>query len=192
MNRIVFFIALMLCCFTSSMAQSNDEHLTFKGVPIDGPLNEYVQKMELAGFSHIDTKNGTSLLKGDFAGCKNCRIVVSTNSNIVNTIAVIFPEKDDWSSLESNYTQLKEMLIEKYGQPTNCIEEFQGYRSPYDNTDKFLRLKTDKCRYVTFFETTKGNIILSLGHDEDGCFVMLGYIDRINSELERAQAMDDL
>lgn len=47
---IVFFIAMI------SMAQSSD-HLTFKGVPIDGTLSEYVAKMKQNGFTHIGTEN---------------------------------------------------------------------------------------------------------------------------------------
>lgn len=194
MNRIISLVALMLC-YIASIAQTSNEHLTFKGVPIDGSLSEFVSKMKSAGFSYIGTQDGTSFLHGDFAGFKGCIIGVSTlqNSDVVNTIVVIFPEKDDWSSLEGNYQQLKMMLTEKYGKPSASVEEFQGYGSPRDNSDKLHRLTMDRCTYVTVFNTPKGDIQLSLGHQSvSSCFVRLQYWDMINTNAVKAKAMDDL
>lgn len=194
MKRITFLIILMLCSI-ASIAQTANEHLTFKGVPIDGSLNEYVTKMKTAGFSYLGMEDGTAILQGDFAGYKGCLIFVSTlvNSDIVNTIGVVFPEKDEWSSLEENYQRLKEMLTEKYGKPSECVEEFQRYSSPIDNRDKFYCLRMDRCTYATVFETPKGDIQLSLEHQgRHSCFVKLQYWDKINTEAVRAKAMDDL
>lgn len=194
MNRIISLVALMFCCI-ASIAQTSNEHLTFKGVPIDGSLNKYVSKMKSAGFSYIADQDGTAILQGDFAGFKGCLIVVSTlkNSDVVNTIGVIFPENDDWSSLEENYQQLKKMLTEKYGKPSQCVEEFHGYGLPSDNNEKLHRLKMDRCTYVTVFETPKGDIQLSMEHQRIGsCFVRLQYWDKINTDAVKAKAMDDL
>lgn len=194
MNRIISLVALMFCCI-ASIAQNSNEHLTFKGVPIDGSLNKYVSKMKSAGFSYIADQDGTAILQGDFAGFKGCLIVVSTlkNSDVVNTIGVIFPENDDWSSLEENYQQLKKMLTEKYGKPSQCVEEFQGYGLPSDNNEKLHRLKMDRCTYVTVFETPKGDIQLSMEHQRlSSCFVRLQYWDKINTDAVKAKAMDDL
>ena len=44
------------------------EHLTFKGVPIDGTLDTYVANMKKAGFTFIGENDGIALLRGDFAG----------------------------------------------------------------------------------------------------------------------------
>lgn len=70
--------------------------------------------MQQAGFTHLGTDDGTALLEGDFAGFKNCTVGVSTlkSVNIVNTIGVIFPYKDDWSLLERDYELLKSMLTQ--------------------------------------------------------------------------------
>ena len=54
------------------------EHLSFKGVPIDGTLNVYVSKMEKGGFTLIGTEDGVAMLKGDFAAYKGCIIEVAT------------------------------------------------------------------------------------------------------------------
>lgn len=182
----------MLCCI-ASVAQTSGEHLAFKGVPIDGTLDEYVSKMKSAGFSYIGAQDGTAFLQGDFAGFKGCMIGVKTlkNLDVVNTIGVIFPEKEDWSSLEENYQHLKKMLTEKYGNPSECVEEFQG--PIYDNNDKFNSVRRDRCTYVTRFETPKGDIRLSMGHQGySHCFVTLQYWDKINTDAVSAKAMDDL
>ncbi|MDC1986484.1 hypothetical protein [Bacteroides uniformis] len=163
MKKVFFSLFLAFTIVATAFAQEESEHLTFKGVPIDGTLNEYVTKMKQAGFTHIGTQDGTAILKGDFAGFKGCTIGVATlkTTNKVNTIGVIFPEQDDWDSLENNYTHLKSMLTEKYGEPSDCVETFQGYGSPQTDSDKLHKLKMDECTWYTTYSTSKGDIQLS-------------------------------
>ncbi|WP_253952362.1 hypothetical protein [Xylanibacter muris] len=147
-------------------AQETSEHLRFKGVPIDGTLSEYVAKMKQAGFPHVDTEDGIALLRGDFAGFKGCTVLVSTlkSTNKVNTIGVIFPEMDKLASLENNYTCLKTMQTEKYGEPFECVEKFQGYVSLKTDSDKLHALRMDRCKWYTVYSTSQGNIELSIGN----------------------------
>ena len=72
--------------------------------------------------------DGTALLEGDVAEFKNCTVGVSTlkSVNIVNTIGVIYPYKDDWSLLERDYELLKSMLTQKYGEPADVTERIPG------------------------------------------------------------------
>ena len=195
MKRILFALVLMLGYVASSMAQTASEHLTFKGIPIDGPLNTFVAKMKAAGFKHIGTEDGIAYLEGDFAGSKGCIVGVATlqNSNTVNTVGVIFPKHDDWSTLEREYNSLKEMLTRKYGKPSDCREEFQWYTTPKDNSTKLHCLQMDRCTYETDFETTNGDIRLALAHtDRLDCFVLLKYWDKINTDTVKTQIIDDL
>ena len=191
-----FFLVLsLLLSSVSLIAQTVSEHLTFKGVPIDGTLNEYVKKMENAGFSYLGQEDGTAMLQGDFAGYKNCIIGVSTLKavNVVSTIGVIFPFCEDWSSLESNYEGLKSMLTKKYGEPAEVKEEFQGRVQPRTNNDKIYELSMDRCTWFTTFETPKGTIQLSLQKGEYmKYFVLLKYFDKINTDKVTSSAMDDL
>lgn len=177
-----------------SFAQTSD-HLTFKGVPIDGTLEEYVSKMKKSGFSHLGTEDGTALLNGDFAGYKNCYVGVSTlkQKDLVHKIAVIFPDKDTWSTLSGNYFDLKRMLTEKYGKPSDVVEKFDGYSQPKDDNSKIYEVKFDRCKYYAIWETDNGEIQLSIEHNSvTSCFVKLGYFDKINSEKIKAKAIDDL
>lgn len=187
-SLIVFLIAM------SSLAQSSD-HLTFKGVPIDGTLSEYVSKMKQNGFSCISTEDGVAMLTGDFAAYKNCIVGVATlkQKDLVSKITVLFPDRDTWSSLSGNYFDLKEMLTQKYGEPSECVEKFDTYSKPGDDGDRMRAVKMDNCKYYTIYETDKGSIQLSIEHNSVfSCYVVLSYYDKINSEIIRAKAIDDL
>lgn len=179
----------------TSFAQVETPHLSFKGVPIDGTLNEYVQKMKQKGFTYLGTEDGLALLKGDFASYKGCMIGVSTlnQKDLVSKITVVFPQCETWSALSNNYFSLKEMLMEKYGEPVDVIEEFQSYSEPRDDGAKMRSVQMDRCKYITVYKTPKGEIDLSIDHSNiTECFVRLSYFDKINGDAVKAQAMDDL
>jgi hypothetical protein len=169
-------------------------HLSFKGVPITGTLTEYVAKMKKAGFIHKGTSEGMAILEGEFAAYKNCIVGVSTlkQKDVVSKIGVIFPSRDTWSSLASNYFNLKELLTEKYGQPSESLEEFQS-GTPNNDGSKMTMVELGRCKYYTTFETEKGTIQLSIDHDGiTSCYVKLGYFDKVNGEGEKKQALEDL
>ena len=46
MKKVFFSLFLAFTIVATAFAQEESEHLTFKGVPIDGTLNEYVAKMK--------------------------------------------------------------------------------------------------------------------------------------------------
>lgn len=151
--------------------------------------------MKSAGFKTVGSvSNGNAVLKGDFAGYKNCRLYVQTidGADIVSTIVVQFPEYDRWEYLYENYTNLKEMLTQKYGKPHSAREEFQGYISRTDD-DKMWQVGKGECKYETEFRTEKGKIILWIeqGGYKSGS-ACLQYNDKINSGIVKQKAIDDL
>ncbi len=190
----LFFTISVLASFAQAKSDSS-KHLSFKGVPIDGTLDAFVLKMKKNGFAHTGTDDGLAVLKGDFASYRSCVVGVSTlkTKDLVSKIVVLFPDRDTWSSLSSNYFTLKEMLTEKYGSPSDCVEKFQSYTDPKNDNDKMFEVKLDKCKYLTIYETEKGTIQLSIDHDGvTRCMVKLIYFDKINSESIKKQALDDL
>jgi hypothetical protein len=196
-NPIIFLCFVLTASISLAQAQVKPEsssHLSFKGVPINGTLREYIVKMEKNGFTQIGTEDGIALLQGDFASYKNCMVGVATlkQKDLVSKITVIFPELETWSSLSSNYFSLKEMLTEKYGEPADYVEKFDGI-TPRDDFSRMHELKMDNCKYYTTFETEKGRIQLSIEHNGPmSCYVMLAYYDKINGDVIRSKAMDDL
>lgn len=192
----VIAISLMISLISlTSLAQTESPHLSFKGVPIDGTLNEYVQEMKKKGFDYVGTEDGIAILQGDFAAYKGCTIGVATlkQTDLVSKISVIFPDCTTWSLLANNYFTLQEMLTEKYGKPAEVVEEFQSYAEPKDDDSKMNNVKLDRCKYFTTYETEKGSIQLSIEHNSVfSCFVLLSYFDKINGDIIRAKAMEDL
>ena len=194
MKKIILSLTVMLMSVTV-FAQAESPHLSFKGVPIDGTLNEYVEKMKQKGFDYLGTEDGIAILTGDFAAYKGCTVGVATlkEKDLVSKITVIFPNCETWTRLSNNYFSLKDMLTEKYGKPTEVTEKFQGHSEPRDDNSKMHEVKMDRCKYVTIFETPKGDIQLYIGHNSMmSCYVMLSYFDKINGDIIRAKAMDDL
>ena len=186
-------VFLLFFCFSAN-AQNNNEsndHMSFKGVPIDGTLNDYVFKMKQSGFSLARTENGVALLEGDFAGYKDCVIGVSTieQKDLVSRITVLFPDCNSWSTLSSNYFNLKELLTEKYGGPSEVVEKFDTSYKPSDDNNRMHHVGMDRCKYYSTYETGKGSIQLTIEKDD---FVRLTYFDKINSEIIREKAKGDL
>jgi hypothetical protein len=186
-------IILGIVAFTSmiSFAQNqSSQHLSFKGVPIDGTLSQYVAKMKQSGFTMLGTEDGIAILEGDFAGYKGCTIGVGTlkGKDLVSKITVIFPKRNTWSTLYGNYASLKKMLTEKYGEPTESVEEFQS-KYVNDDRNKMYAVKMDRCKYYAIYETEKGSIELSINHES---YVVLSYFDKINGDIIKAKALDDL
>lgn len=188
--------AVILLFSILSFAQNEKrEHLVFKGVPIDGSLADYILKMKQNGFTQIGTEGGTAILKGDFAGYKECAIGVSTlkQKDLVHKIAVVFPNKETWSMLYGNYNDLKEMLTEKYVKPSEVIEKFETNFPPRDDNNRMQLVGMDNCKYSTIWQTDRGNIELSIGHKSfSSSFVQLVYFDKVNGNIIRSKAKDDL
>jgi hypothetical protein len=192
-STLVLTLALTTCF--AQVKSDTSKHLSFKGVPIDGTRDEFVLKMKKSGFTHTGTEDGVAILQGDFASYKSCIVGVSTlkTKDLVSKIAVLFPDRDTWSTLSSNYFDLKEMLTEKYGKPSDCVEKFQSYTEPRDDDRKMSEVGLDRCKYRTTYETEKGTIQLTI--EQEGvirCFVKLAYFDKINSATVKKQALDDL
>ena len=185
---------MMLCCI-ASFAQNSNEHLTFKGVPLDGTLKEFVSKMESKGFTYVNKLNSGAVMQGDFAGYSDCILLIGTlqNLDIVNSAGIYIHYKDYWFDLEKTYQTLKTMLIKKYGRPYESFEEFEDSDSQIDDTMKMLLLKRGKCNYKTTFNLfPKGFIILSINNLEGSYSVSLCYYDWVGTGALETELMDDL
>lgn len=183
---LVFSSIVCLCS-----AQSN--HMKFKGIPIEGTLNSFVQKLKDVGYNYVGTQDGMAILTGEFAATKGCTIGVArfSDRDQVNLVAVIFPEEDSWSPITSTYYTLKSMLSEKYGEP-EVVEEFSDNEPPSDFL-KFYALLNDECHYMSEFSTDKGKIQLTMmKQNYDTASVILRYIDKANADETRKKVMDDL
>ena len=186
--------------FSGYFLEELSSHLKFMGIPIDGPLDSFVEKLESKGLREVPyfSQEGVTAMKGSFAGYRDCNIYVfhSEDKGTVNMVGVTFPDWDKWELLSSNYFSIKEKLIQKYGEPRECVEEFQSASSVMDDMTKMFFVETDRCKYESVFYTLGGVIKLDIAHIRvdyrDHCYVHLIYNDGINSLLERDDSIDDL
>lgn len=165
-------------------ANASSEHLTFRGIPIDGTAGEFIKKLEALGYTYVKKDDEeTYLLRGEFAGRNNCQIVVNTDieEDLVCVVAVILPPCDAWKKLESDYLGLKNMLTKEYGEPYDYLEVFKDYE-PMSDEGKIQAIRKDEYHYTTTFLTEKGEITVKIMNLEGDCSAGLMYRDRINSE----------
>lgn len=180
---------------TSISIFAQSEHLKFKGVPIDGTLNSFTSQLIKKGFTVLQKGDNMTLMNGPFAGHNDCMAYIFRDEKIdvVNGVVLYFPTLDSWSALEGQYNSIKDLLIEKYGNPVDITEEFQSRVQPRDDNSKLHELRFDRCTYKTTFEIEEGRIILSLTKlDYNKCCVQLVYADAINGTMSRQSMLEDL
>lgn len=198
----------IVCVMLGAAAVAQTEHLKFKGVPIDGTLEEYTAAIKQKGakdlnnsnfqhFSHssinldmMEDKN-IKIFVLDFAGYPNCNVVVRRldNRNLIYKIEVFFQSKCPIGCMKDIYANLKNMLTQKYGKPkssnevigTNLGDDYFTYEGFINGTNI----------YNSLFETNAGSIFIEI-INERGVTVKATYTDYKNSKVVNKDILDDL
>lgn len=187
------FLTFLLLFFAVGFCSAQSEHMKFKGIPMVGTLNSFVDKLKSKGYTYMGQQDGIALLQGEFAATKDCTIGVArfADKDQVNMVVVLLPGQKSWSSITSDYYTFKNLLTEKYGTP-NVTETFSD-REPTSDFSKFYALLNDECHFLSEFTTDNGRIQLTMGKkDYDSASVILRYIDSANASETRKKVMDDL
>ena len=195
MKRLLTIVAFIFS-FMFVMAQTPNNHLTFKGIPITGTLENFAQKLGAKGFEKKYSDKRIIGFEGEFAGYSGCKILVYKipNRNIVHKVAVCFPKESSWAGLEKEYYKLKGMLTNKYGEPALQSETFKKEASTVNDDAKMSSLKEENCDYYSNWKVDNGNIqvsIIPVFNDDDGQIVLI-YFDGINDALADKAKEDDL
>lgn len=175
-----------------TLCNAQNNHLKFKGIPIEGTQNSFVQKLKAKGFTYIGMNEGIAILEGEFAGMKNCSVLVSrfSDKDAVEIVAVFLPERDNWTSIMTDYYNYKELLTTKYGNPESIEQIDKNITSDYL---KFHKIIDNECQFISEFKTEGGKIQLSMAKVKyNTAGVYLKYIDESNANIIRKQIMDDL
>ena len=195
MKRILTIVAFIFS-FMFVMAQTPNNHLTFKGIPITGTIENFARELGAKGFEKILSNKLGVVFKGEFAGYSGCRIYVYKipNRNIIYQVDVAFPEESSWAYLEKEYYKLKDMLTNKYGEPDLHSETFKEGALTFSDAAKMSSLKEGNCDYWTEWKVDKGYIQVKIvpTYDTDDGYIRLGYIDEINCALAKKAKADDL
>ena len=177
-------ILVILCCLFSCALYAQEKHMEFKGIPLNGTLSSFIQKMKVKGYKTIYTEDNAVIMEGEFIGkSASIAILASPKSKIVWKVGINFKKETSWSSLKSEYYKIKESYIKKYGKP---LQSFERFFKPYYEGDGYelQALKLDKCTYESYFETPEGMIFV--GMDSSGC-ISIGYEDGINLKIARKE-----
>lgn len=152
-------VSLILCCF--AICGYAQEHLSFKGIPITGSLTSFSEKLKAKGFTQVHSTRNSRIFEGLFTGRQvTVGAAASDNGQDVFSVVVFFPPTDSWNVLVNTYQRYKNLYIEKYGNPTLCIEDNPS--SSDSNTSLMHALSQGRVKYVSGFKTQGGNIEISL------------------------------
>lgn len=170
----------------STVTPNGGEHFEFKGVTINGGVQDVADSLMKQGYEFIDGGDDGILLGGKFAGIENCQILVSGSIHTKQTysVSVFTPTMNTWWSVKADYDRIKEMLQKKYGRPTNRTEFFND---PYEEGDGYelSALSSGYGIYATNYSSKNGEIgVIITGEGQ----ILLTYKDIKNlTEHERAE-----
>ena len=195
MKRLLTIVAFIFS-FMFVMAQTPNKHLTFKGIPITGTLENFAQELGAKGFKKTYSDKNVVVFKGEFAGYSDCEIYVykAPNRNIVYKVVVFFPKESSWVYLEKEYNHFKGVLTNKYGEPTSHSEIFKEGASTFNDDAKMSSLKEGNGAYWSAWKVDNGTIYMEIFTtlDENDGRILLIYFDKINCALGDKATENDL
>ena len=192
MRKFTVLFAFMVIALTS-YAQSNSEHLSFKGIPIEGSMSEFCQKLQDKGLTSIGSKNNLTLFTGDFTG-RNATIGVTATDDgkSVFAVVVLFDPSGEWNTLVNTYTYYKDLYTRKYGKPTISKENNPAHSD--SNTALMAEVHQGTVVWGSAWEVTGGNLELSI-EKTTGIYegmVVIRYRDSQNVETKIQKDLEDI
>ena len=134
MKKIIITLTVLFAAI-NIMAQ---EHLSFKGIPIEGSMTEFCQKLRAKGFISIGQENNITLFSGDFTGREATVVVTATDDGKnVFAVVVLFDPSEEWNTLVNTYDYYKDLYTRKYGKP-------RVYGSVWEVTGGDIQLSIEK------------------------------------------------
>ena len=180
----------MLFAVISLMAQ---EHLSFKGIPIEGSMTAFCQKLKAKGFTLIGSENNLTLFTGDFTG-RNATVGVTATDDgkDVFAVVVLFDPSGEWNALINTYDYYKDLYTRKYGKPSISKEKNPALSD--SNTALMAEVHQGTVVYGSAWEVTGGDIQLSI-EKSSGVYkgmVMIRYRDSQNVEAKIQNDLNDI
>lgn len=158
MKKILITLTVLLLAAIDIMAQ---EHLSFKGIPIEGSMTDFCQKLEAEGFTIFDRDNNTTIFTGDFTDSKATVVVTATDDGKnVFEVLVLFDRSRVWNTLVITYDYYKNLYTRKYGEPVFSRESNPAQSD--SNIALMAELYRGTVLYCSKWEVTGGDIILAI------------------------------
>lgn len=152
---------------------SQQSHMSFLGIPLNGTLDQFHSQLINKGFTFNRGLDNFSIYRGLFMGYKSEVFIIANRQNrqVYQALVRIKVGKKEIMPL---YEKIQQMLKEKYANNPGYYEGtgFAGNNNPV----QFLNLK----RNSQIKEFQKSNILGSIGMYSDKNVLCLQYIDSIN------------
>lgn len=169
-----------------------EDHLSFKGIPIEGSLNSFCQKLKDIGFKKISDDRNIVLFNGEFTGRDATIGVVATDDcKDVYKVMVIFDPNSEWKNLVALYEYYKNLYTIKYGNPFSSVENNPAHSD--SNFVLMFELRNGTVEYESIWNVNGGLILLNISKigDVEGA-VMISYIDNQNYDSMLQKDLDDI
>lgn len=181
----------MLLCVTICIKAQN--HLTFKGIPIEGSMIAFCQKLKAKGFTQMGKDKNITLFTGDFTGRQaTVGVGASDDGKNVFSVVVIFDPSGEWNNLVSTYDYYKNLYTRKYGDPAISKENNPSHSD--SNTALMAEVHQGTVVYGSVWNVPGGDIQLSI-EKSSGIYegmVMIRYRDSQNVEAKIQSDLDDI
>jgi len=183
-------LSLLFCVTFYVNAQ---DHLTFKGIPIEGSVTTFCQKLKSKGFTQMGKDKNITLFTGDFTGRQaTIGVGASDDGKNVFSVVVLFDPSGEWNNLVSTYDYYKDLYTRKYGDPA-ISKENNPSRSD-SNTALMAEVHQGTVVYGSAWNVTGGDIQLSI-EKSSGIYegmVMIRYRDSQNVEAKIQSDLEDI
>jgi hypothetical protein len=187
MRKLIALFAFVVIALTS-YAQSGSK-LYFKGIPIEGSLTEFCQKLKSKGLTLINRNSSAAVFEGEFTGRHATIGVAATNDGRhVFAIAVFFDASQEWNTLVRTYYYFKDLYTSKYGKPSVVHEKNPAYSSA--NSALMAELCQGTVLWGTLWEVAGGEI--EIGIESSSIYEGMVMITYRNSQNEKAKTQNDL
>lgn len=186
-------LLLILSITLTLSAYAQEAHLKFKGIPVDGNYKEFAQKLVQKGFRQIEISEDGVALKGNFMATPDVLVVVypDPKSKVVSNVSAMIDAGDKWPDIENKYRSIVATYTEKYGVPTEHVEEFtvDVHNDDYWRKDA---LRNSQCNYKSQWEVEGGRIVIALAFFQRNFYVINSYIDDQNIKALRQTILEDI
>ena len=176
-------ITLSLIALTMTLFVDAQE---FMGISVGGTTQECINKFLAKGLRKIHVEGGPKTVVTMMGVVNNQNIeinIVSTpTSKKVWKIAAYFPEKTNWWSIKSEYIEIRQSLINKYGEPK---QDYAFFTSPYYDGDGYemSAISLEKCNYASYWE----NISVEISKYKQ---VKVSYENLVNSAINEREVQN--
>lgn len=214
MKAFLFYIVCNLLCVLSVKSQSEDstevrfDPINFMGVPMSGPIDDFQALIVSKGFTFETVSNSNCrVLTGNFIGKKVLVLLEPSSKGDIYRSGIVFTNGGakftSWDSLLQIYNTVKNLLVEKYGEPRYIKENFNCTPYPKNNKEKLIELADGNCEYACVFEIRGkvksphlnlngvqiGNIDLHISEDRTVILNYLGFANDMDEEKSRLDSL---